>query len=254
MSGPPSQPRDTISALTGLRFIAALGVVLFHFQTYDLHAFSSAFVPLIAFGSNGVGIFFILSGYVIAFNYLDWFQDGLDRRGTFLWARVTRITPMHLIGLALMTPVTLLSFQSDPREPVSISAISWLLNLLHIQGWIPSPSFNTWNLPSWSISAEMFFYFVFPVFAFGVLRHIRTTKSVSILIGCLFLIGGVFVGVLLHALPAQHVEGIAYSPIVRVWEFFIGCVLGAYRSRTGKSIGAIRDWSLTWFRRRAGRP
>src|SRR6201996_972005 len=66
--------RGEIKALTGLRIIAALWVVLFHFRPMlgdvspDLR---DALAPVLNCGAQGVDLFFILSGFVLTWNYLD---------------------------------------------------------------------------------------------------------------------------------------------------------------------------------------
>jgi peptidoglycan/LPS O-acetylase OafA/YrhL len=235
--------RETIPALTGLRFVAALGVLLYHYQLYGVLVVPAILVPLLTFGRNGVGLFFILSGYVITYNYLDQFRDGLGRRGVFLWARIARITPMHLICLLIMTPISLLLVNSDPQAPSSIIVASWLLNVLHLQAWLPAPVFNRWDLPSWSISAEMSFYWLFPAFAYGVLNRCRSARRLSLLLPCLYLAGATVLGFLVLTIPG-HLDGAYYSPIVRVWEFLTGCVLGTLRLQAPPSGSRRRDLLL----------
>ena len=63
-----------IKALTGLRIVAAVWVVLFHFRPLLREAspgFSDALAPLLDCGAQGVDLFFILSGFVLTWNYLD---------------------------------------------------------------------------------------------------------------------------------------------------------------------------------------
>ena len=66
-----------LTTLTGLRFVAALLVVMFHFLDLrpsatagPLHAVSQAAHNVIARGFSGVSFFFILSGFILAYNYL----------------------------------------------------------------------------------------------------------------------------------------------------------------------------------------
>jgi peptidoglycan/LPS O-acetylase OafA/YrhL len=74
----PGSPRPSIDALTGLRILAAVWVVLFHLRSTDvLPALLPASERLSWFvggGYLGVDLFFTLSGFVIAYNYLDRFR------------------------------------------------------------------------------------------------------------------------------------------------------------------------------------
>ena len=66
--------RGEIKALTGLRIVAAVWVVLFHFRPMvsDVSPdFRDALAPVLNCGAQGVDLFFILSGFVLTWNYLD---------------------------------------------------------------------------------------------------------------------------------------------------------------------------------------
>ena len=81
-----------IKALTGLRIIAAVWVVLFHFRPLLRDAapdFSDALAPVLNCGAQGVDLFFILSGFVLTWNYLDRMGWSWSTRATlhFLWLR-----------------------------------------------------------------------------------------------------------------------------------------------------------------------
>lgn len=139
-----------ISALTGLRFFAAFGIVLHHadkgmfFKDDLFHPFSlKAAVPL----------FFALSGFVLTIN-ADKYKNILD----FYTARIARIWPAHLatIGLLMLAfyPYSLALFQ-DPWLHSSLATVFLM------QAWLPR-DFYSLNGPSWSISVELFFYAIFP--------------------------------------------------------------------------------------------
>ena len=87
-----------IKALTGLRIIAAVWVVLFHFRPL-LHdaapRFAAALTPVLDCGAQGVDLFFILSGFVLTWNYLDTMGPSWSARDTlrFLWLRLARVSP-----------------------------------------------------------------------------------------------------------------------------------------------------------------
>jgi peptidoglycan/LPS O-acetylase OafA/YrhL len=216
--------------LTGLRFLAALGVVLRHYLLIGALHVPALAVPLIYSGRDGVGLFFVLSGYVIAYNYRDRFAAGADRRGAFFQARIARIMPMHLVGLALITPLSLLLVNPLPGAPPGLVVLSWLVNAAGLHAWVPVVAFNRWNVPSWSISAELFFYALFPSFASTFLRRDPPTRKLVVLGLTCFAIGG-FVLILLALVAPAKLDAAWYLPETRVWEFLIGCVLGTLRLR-----------------------
>ena len=167
-----------IPALTGLRYFAALGVLWCHFST--LLPSSLVLQSLAELGGHGVGLFFVLSGFVIAHNLTLTVNPSLGR---FYLQRLTRILPLtwlmlftvslayQLLGshLALMG-----GYQVDPQWVWS----SWVVNALCLQAWVPD--FQTqqyWNAPAWSISAELFFYALAPLL---VLR-LKTLRPITLL-------------------------------------------------------------------------
>jgi peptidoglycan/LPS O-acetylase OafA/YrhL len=95
-----------IKALTGLRIVAALWVVLFHFRPLLWQAapdFASALAPILDCGAQGVDLFFILSGFVLTWNYMDKLGRSWSARATlrFLWLRLARVWPVYLVTLHL---------------------------------------------------------------------------------------------------------------------------------------------------------
>ena len=95
-----------IKALSGLRIVAAVWVVLFHFRPLLAEAapgFRSAFAPVLDCGAQGVDLFFILSGFVLTWNYLDRMGDSWSWRSTlhFLWLRLSRVWPVYLVTMHL---------------------------------------------------------------------------------------------------------------------------------------------------------
>ena len=223
--------RERIPSLTGLRFVAALGVVLRHYQLVGALNRPALAGPLLYFGREGVGLFFVLSGYVITYNYLDWFATGRERRGPFFQARLARILPMHLLGLALITPVSLLLVNPLPDASAGLVAVSWVANAAGMHAWFPILAFNRWDVPSWSVSAELFFYWLFPLFAGALLRRdLPTRKLVALGLAC-YVAGGLVLGLIALVAPAK-LDATWYSPMTRVWEFLIGCILGTARLRS----------------------
>src|ERR1700693_5083936 len=89
-----------IPALTGLRFIAALSVVLAH----AVGLLPDGQLPIGVTGwigtaaGFGMTLFFVLSGFVIHYNYHNLVvQGGASGIGEFLWARFSRLYPMFVV-------------------------------------------------------------------------------------------------------------------------------------------------------------
>lgn len=166
----PVQTPPDLRALTTLRFLAALWVVLFTAWPY----LDVGFVPVaVTKGYLGVEVFFVLSGFILSHVYLEAAGQGraagFSYRG-FLWARVARVYPLHLVTLAGM--IALGVGATVAGLTVSESLLDWRslpahLTLTHAWGLASSAAFNH---PSWSISAEWFAYLSFPAFAFAAWR------------------------------------------------------------------------------------
>lgn len=157
-------PSD-IRSLTGLRIVAAAWVLAFHFRNHlglDLGRFG-----LVAKGYLGVDLFFILSGFILSHVYMKAWSDERFSYGGFLWARLARIYPVHLVTLAATVALWLLAGHFGATfDPVAFDPKVLPQHLLLIHAWGTTPSAQ-WNFPSWSISAEWFAYLAFPVAAWA---------------------------------------------------------------------------------------
>ena len=165
-----------IKPLTSLRFFAAFWVVLFHYWPKLAISWTPALVEK---GYLGVELFFILSGFILCHVYLSSVDEGRFRYGDFLWNRLARVYPLHLvtlIGMGLMAGLALLAGLNIDRNILSLAALPANLTLTHAWGLAPVAG---WNHPSWSISAEWFAYLTFPAFAFAAVK-LRTRPLVAV--------------------------------------------------------------------------
>jgi peptidoglycan/LPS O-acetylase OafA/YrhL len=161
-----------LNRLTGIRAVAAIFVVFFHFgDSFGVLFPAFAFLwPVYKSGDMGVDLFFMLSGFILSLNYLDRFQTvSLTYYGKFLGARLARIYPVHLFTLLVLTVFILFARGASVKmHDAHYSLFTWLTNIFLVHMW---PGFNrgvTWNFPSWSISAEWFAYLLFPFSAVWV--------------------------------------------------------------------------------------
>jgi peptidoglycan/LPS O-acetylase OafA/YrhL len=179
-----------IRALTGLRIVAALWVVLFHFRPLLWQAapdFASALSPILDCGAQGVDLFFILSGFVLTWNYIDKMGKSWSTGATlrFLWLRLARVWPVYLVTLhlAALWIIFTLNVGHVPSENVwTLNAISYIRQLFLVQLWF-QPFFDgsSWDGPAWSISAEWLAYLVFGLLILVVFRVARATRARSLL-------------------------------------------------------------------------
>jgi peptidoglycan/LPS O-acetylase OafA/YrhL len=162
-----------LRALTGLRCFAAINIVLFHFSnplwfnfnfyfpvpfTARMIHIPVLFAPIVNAGFISVSYFILLSGFVLGYNYNARARDGELDRKRFWEARFTRIYPIYLLSL-------LLSMEGLKAEYTTHThAMFWtglVLTPLLLQGWIPAVA-TFLNTPAWTMSAEAFYYAIFP--------------------------------------------------------------------------------------------
>jgi peptidoglycan/LPS O-acetylase OafA/YrhL len=184
-----------IKALTGLRIVAAVWVVLFHFRPLLFEAsprLEDDLAPLLDSGAQGVDLFFILSGFVLTWNYLDRMGPSWSTRATvhFLWLRLSRVWPVYLVTMhlaALWIIVTLHVGDVPSPDAEKLTAISYLRQLLMIQLWF-EPFFDgtSWDGPAWSISAEWLAYLLFGVLIMMIFRIARVSRTRTLLMLAVF--------------------------------------------------------------------
>jgi peptidoglycan/LPS O-acetylase OafA/YrhL len=159
-----------IRALTGLRAIASWWVLLFH--TVDVSrgvTDTNLLAPILRNGWLGVDLFFVLSGFVIALNYHDRLQCSPAKRyREFLWARVARLYPVHLVCLLCSGAMWLVAksrhIALNNNDDWYWSLDAFVRNIFMIHYWTFPPKFS-WNGPAWSISCEWLAYILAPTLA-----------------------------------------------------------------------------------------
>lgn len=175
-----------IRALTGLRIVAAVWVVLFHFRPMLGDAspgFRDALAPVLDCGAQGVDLFFILSGFVLTWNYLDRMGRSWSVRANlhFLRLRLARVWPVYLVTLhlaAVWVIFTLHVGHVPSPEAGQLTAISYVRQILLVQLWF-QPYFDgsSWDGPAWSISAEWLAYLLFGLLILVIFRMKHATRA-----------------------------------------------------------------------------
>jgi peptidoglycan/LPS O-acetylase OafA/YrhL len=155
-----TQGREVFHSLTGLRFVLAIWITLYHLITMYGQA-DMASHPLIAVGAARVDGFFLLSGFVLAHIYAVR-TGGRFAYGPFLQARFARLYPLHLLALAMLVAVVAAAHLMGKGEEASAyTPLGLLANLFMLQAW-GVPGAGQWNFPAWTLSAEFFAYLIFP--------------------------------------------------------------------------------------------
>ncbi len=166
--------KPRVDSLTGLRGIAALYVMSFHYNYFFVALLHVTPVRFIRMGNLGVDLFFILSGFVLAHVHLnDFINDHkislANKIKVFIQLRLARIYPLHLITFLAAVILYMAKNVSGANihNHESYTAIAALANILLVHSW-GGFSTLTWNGPSWSISIEWFLYLLFPFLALAL--------------------------------------------------------------------------------------
>ncbi len=169
---PGSTNENRLAPLDALRGVAALGVAVFyhyvHFggapEAYPLARFD-LFHWLYGNGWLLVDLFFLLSGVIFTYRYLEPVGDGrVDGRAFFI-LRFSRIYPLHLVTLVVCAAVewSQLWQHQGPVIYEHTDLYSFFLQAVYLHvvfgpGW-------AYNAPTWSVGAEILAYLTFFLFA-----------------------------------------------------------------------------------------
>lgn len=158
-----------IRQLTGIRFVAAAWVLLYHLQgpLAVIGVLSLPVLPeVLRVGRLGVDLFFALSGFILTHTYLTRLGPALRARGTlhFWWLRLARIYPVHLVMLVVAGAAVVLQARvtGEALDRDWLTPWDFIKNLLLIQEWGADPQ-RGWNFVAWSLSMEWLAYLLFPL-------------------------------------------------------------------------------------------
>jgi peptidoglycan/LPS O-acetylase OafA/YrhL len=227
---PVPQPAFTrkppLPALTGIRTLLAIFIILFHFTPPHL----GLLYPFIDNGYVFVGVFFLISGYVLTYNYADR-GNALSKREFWL-ARFSRLYPVYFFVLILSVSMLQDEWHARPHAEFWQGII---LTPFVLQGWSPSVA-TFWNTVSWTLTSECVLYLAFP-WLIRLPWPKKPLQLVALLI-TVWLIGLVPHSLYLYLNP-DHIVGpvdrysstqlirfLKYTPLPYVCTFLTGVTLG----------------------------
>tara|TARA_Y100000310_G_scaffold278446_1_gene296885 strand:- start:1638 stop:2699 length:1062 start_codon:yes stop_codon:yes gene_type:complete len=172
--------------LTSIRGIAAFFVVLYHIKhwlvAYNVPQFISIFFEK---GYLAVDFFFLLSGFIISFNYMKHFSsnDTWQAKKVFIIKRIARIYPLHVFVLLSYLSIPLALYLTNRVVPEgAFTAESFFIKLMLLDLWFISSDFwSMWNTPSWTISGEFCAYLAF-AFTAGFIAKFRRYAVIALLV------------------------------------------------------------------------
>lgn len=223
---------QVLPALTSLRGLGALWVLLFHLQP------ESAWGPL-KFGYLGVDLFFILSGFIISHVHAQDFPVyRLKQHMHFLRLRLIRIYPLHVFVLLIFAVLVLNAegFVSRYPNPERFGFGHFLASLLLVNNWGLGPP-PLWNTPTWSLSAEWLAYIAFPFISIVCQRLIAPRYCLGL---AFMTLGAMAILLTLNGHP--DLSGTGKAGLVRMLGGFIaGCLIAQYTSGKAPCHSAIHS-------------
>lgn len=232
--GPPFVP-----ALTGVRAFAALWVMLLHLTEVTSVLLPAGVARAFGFiawpGFLGVDVFFVLSGFIISYNYEARFVGPVTgaRYLGFLRARLARIYPVHVVLLlALVVVVRGLGVDTGTIEPERWSTRQLVESLVLVHAWLGHT--GAWNSVSWSISSEWLAYLLFPAMV-RVARQVVRLGAIAVWVAIAAIACVPAVRATIERLAAGTPS---LPPLQIVAEFLVGCI--AYQLfRAGRARGGL---------------
>ncbi|MEI8257475.1 MAG: acyltransferase, partial [Deltaproteobacteria bacterium] len=217
MSDDARAPRESLPALTTLRFVAAMAVVLFHADYLD--PVLPVMVRRVAHASYvAVTLFYVLSGFILTWNHGEAFAAGRLRASDFWLARFARVYPAYLVAAGLWWLVA-----RSQEPPVHAMSLHTLVSLAGLQPWSPSTIPGT-NIPGWSVGVEACFYLAFPLLASRLVGASSRLRAGTILVASYAL------SLLSWLAFRAHGNGdeahLLTGPLFRLPEFVAGMCLG----------------------------
>ncbi len=200
-----------IPCLDGIRAMAALMVMLFHFV--GRHGEPARLVQACVIGQTGVDLFFVLSGFLIT-RILLLSKDSPHFFSAFYARRALRIFPLYYAFLVLFFFLLPVLFR-EAIPPFSTQVWSWF----YLQN-IPATFVNfTSSGPShfWSLAVEEHFYFVWPLMIFLLSRRqFKCLLVATLLIPPLLRLAFISHGIGVFYFTPTRMDSIGYGAVLAV--------------------------------------
>jgi peptidoglycan/LPS O-acetylase OafA/YrhL len=255
----PYARKPALPALTGLRTLLALTILLFHFTpnglTWAAHP-SITLYPIINIGYVFVSFFFLISGFILAYNYADR-HDGVNPVD-FWMARLSRLYPVYLLTMLISIPMLMEEWHVRSHLQFWEGAIA---TPLLMQGFFPLLA-TFWMTVTWTLSCEVMLYIAFPW-----LMRVRWPEHTGKLLGLFFLFW--LVGLIPHSIYVMHdfdhlggaatrysdgfwINTLKYTPLPYVCTFLAGLTLGHLHesmklSPRSRMIVGLAGFTGVWF-------
>ncbi|MCT7942959.1 acyltransferase family protein [Shewanella holmiensis] len=216
-NGSIGAPVNFRNDINGLRAIAVLAVVIFHFKP-----------DLVPGGFAGVDVFFVISGYLMTRIIFKGLENDTFNLIKFYIDRANRIIP----ALAFLCLIVLVFgwYNLSPIDYKSLgkhvtSSVSFVSNMIYWResGYFDSESHSKWLLHTWSLSVEWQFYIIYPLILITIKRlfSINTCKTIITLVTLVGFVTSVFI-------TLKWPDSAYYLLPTRAWEMLAGALTCIY--------------------------
>ena len=263
--------RPDLPALTGLRFFAALAIVLDHLWPviFKLNPGVPFADPFHQLAFLGMSLFFALSGFIILFNYADSIGSVRGLCG-FAIARFSRLYPLFIALVAYDLVCGNFFLYQPSEQPHFIAALPYMVTAT--QSWLygfvgnhPITFPYHFSDVTWSISTEFFLYLTFPILSLCALRvagRRAAIGAVAVTVGATLILSwlrshtagidhfGALLGIVENPQsdPAMRFsDWFNYqAPYARVLEFSTGIMLARLHSALAlRPVSSQEQWAAT---------
>lgn len=231
-----AKPKNYRPDIDGLRALAVLAVIFFHFK-----------LPGFAGGFIGVDIFFVISGYLIIRIIVDEINEGKFSLVNFWERRIRRIVPAMVVVMAVtaVAAYQIMLLPSDFSEfgktlmSQSVFTANWWF--MSSSEYFAAPANTIPLLHTWTLAVEEQFYLLFPLLTLLLFPLLKRSFRLALIILALLSFGYSYW--LVNVNPTDeygiyllpHVWGSAtnlsaafYFILSRLWEFLVGGIVAVY--------------------------
>ncbi len=225
-----------IPQITFTRFLACLAIVSLHFGYFSWPLTSSFLADFRDDLIAAMSYFFLLSGFILVVSQAKNETLPNEIHTIDFWKRrAARILPVYYLALLLFF---FINFNYQPDTHIIWQLQPYAFSLLLLQSWKYTLAMDV-NFPSWSLSVEAFFYFIFP-FVYILIHKIKG----AFLIPFAFVIWFLNILLLIYLKNLElHEHLLQFFPMLHLSTFVVGICSGflfihflPWLQRTGKQI------------------
>jgi peptidoglycan/LPS O-acetylase OafA/YrhL len=217
--------------INGLRAIAVIAVVLFHFNALWMPG-----------GFAGVDVFFVISGFLMTGIIFRGIEQESFSLLKFYVSRANRIIPaLAVLCLALFIFGW---FYIAPHDYKVLgkhiaSSIGFLSNIIYWgeSGYFDTASHGKWLLHTWSLSVEWQFYIIYPLLLVAI-RKVLSVKAMKLVV-----LAGTVIGFICSVIATYEWPDASYYLLpTRSWEMMIGGVAYLYPLALQEKRKKLFEW------------